>query len=38
MKTYRKIERFLAKHLGGRADGFDYALLGAQILPKGIGR
>ncbi len=38
MKTYRKIERFLAQHLGGRADGFDYALFGAQVLPKGIGR
>lgn len=31
--TFRKIERFLAKHLGGRADGFDYAVFGAQILP-----
>ncbi len=30
---FRKIERFLAEHLGGRADGFDYAVLGAQILP-----
>ena len=28
----RKIERFLAKHLGGRADGFDYAEFGAHIL------
>ena len=28
----RRIERFLAKHLGGRADGFDYAVLGAHIL------
>jgi len=38
MKTYRKIERFLAKNLGGRADGFDYALFGAQVLPKWIGQ
>ncbi|WP_370402066.1 S9 family peptidase [Sulfitobacter sp. JB4-11] len=30
---FRKIERFLARELGGRADGFDYAVLGAQILP-----
>ena len=29
----RRIERFLAEHLGGRADGFDYAVLGAHILP-----
>ncbi len=38
MKTYRRMERFLANHLGGRADGFDYALFGAQVLPKGIGK
>lgn len=31
--TFRKIERFLATHLGGRADGFDYAVFGAQVLP-----
>lgn len=31
--AYRRMERFLATHLGGRADGFDYAVLGAQILP-----
>lgn len=31
---YRDIERFLAKHLGGRAGGFDYAILGAHILPE----
>ena len=31
---YRTIERFLAKELGGRADGFDYAVLGAMVLPK----
>ncbi len=31
--TTRKMERFLAKHLGGRADGFDYAVLGAHVLP-----
>ncbi|MEM7270872.1 MAG: prolyl oligopeptidase family serine peptidase, partial [Pseudomonadota bacterium] len=31
--AYRKIERFLAEHLGGRADGFDYAVLGAHVLP-----
>lgn len=30
--AYRRMERFLAKHLGGRADGFDYAVLGAHIL------
>ena len=30
----RKMERFLAKHLGGRADGFDYAILGAHVLDK----
>ncbi|MCY6379561.1 alpha/beta hydrolase family protein [Hoeflea prorocentri] len=30
---FRQIERFLARHLGGRADGFDYAVLGAQIIP-----
>ena len=38
MRTYRKIEVFLAKHLGGRADGFDYALFGADVLPKSIRR
>ena len=31
--AHRRIERFLAKHLGGRADGFDYAVLGAHVLP-----
>ncbi len=30
--TARIMERFLAKHLGGRADGFDYAETGAHIL------
>lgn len=30
--AYRRMERFLATHLGGRADGFDYAVLGAHIL------
>ncbi len=30
---FREIERFLATHLGGRADGFDHAVLGAQVLP-----
>lgn len=30
--SMRKIERFLAKHLGGRADGFDYAVTGAHLL------
>jgi dipeptidyl aminopeptidase/acylaminoacyl peptidase len=30
--AYRRMERFLAKHLGGRADGFDYSVLGAHIL------
>lgn len=30
----RRIERFLATHLGGRADGFDYAVVGAHILPQ----
>lgn len=30
--TFRRMERFLAMHLGGRADGFDYAVLGAHIL------
>ena len=30
---FRQIERFLAQHLGGRADGFDYAVLGARIIP-----
>jgi len=30
--TSRVMERFLAKHLGGRADGFDYAETGAHIL------
>ncbi|MEP4928676.1 MAG: prolyl oligopeptidase family serine peptidase, partial [Hyphomicrobiales bacterium] len=30
--AYRRMERFLAKHLGGRADGFDYAVLGAHVL------
>jgi len=33
MLMHRKIERFLATHLGGRADGFDYGILGAQIIP-----
>jgi len=33
MMMHRRIERFLAQHLGGRADGFDYAVLGAQIIP-----
>jgi len=31
--AYRRMERFLATHLGGRADGFDYAVLGAHVLP-----
>lgn len=31
--AHRRMERFLAKHLGGRADGFDYAVLGAHLLP-----
>lgn len=31
--TFRKMERFLAKNLGGRADGFDYAVVGAYIIP-----
>ena len=31
--AFRHIERFLARELGGRADGFDYAVLGAQVLP-----
>lgn len=31
--AYRRMERFLATHLGGRADGFDYAVLGAYIIP-----
>jgi dipeptidyl aminopeptidase/acylaminoacyl peptidase len=31
--AYRRMERFLAEHLGGRASGFDYAVLGAYILP-----
>lgn len=31
--AHRRIERFLAEHLGGRADGFDYAVLGAYVLP-----
>ena len=31
--AYRRMERFLATHLGGRAHGFDYAVLGAHILP-----
>ncbi len=30
--AFRRMERFLARHLGGRADGFDYAVLGAHIL------
>lgn len=30
--AYRRMERFLAEHLGGRADGFDYSFLGAHIL------
>lgn len=30
----RQIERFLATHLGGRADGFDYAVLGAHIISQ----
>jgi len=30
----RRIERFLATHIGGRADGFDYAVLGAHIIPQ----
>ncbi|MCR9137100.1 MAG: S9 family peptidase [Alphaproteobacteria bacterium] len=30
----RRIERFLAAHIGGRADGFDYAVLGAHIIPQ----
>ncbi|MEM9580727.1 MAG: S9 family peptidase [Pseudomonadota bacterium] len=33
MIMHRKIERFLATHLGGRADGFDYGVLGAYIIP-----
>lgn len=31
--AYRRMERFLATHLGGRADGFDYGVLGAHVLP-----
>jgi len=31
---YRHIERFFAKHLGGRAGGFDTAILGAHLLPE----
>lgn len=31
--AFRRMERFLATHLGGRADGFDYAVLGAYIIP-----
>ncbi len=31
--AHRRMERFLATHLGGRADGFDYAVLGAHVLP-----
>ncbi|MDJ0614887.1 MAG: prolyl oligopeptidase family serine peptidase [Rhizobiaceae bacterium] len=31
---YHDIERFFAKHLGGRAGGFDYAILGAHLLPE----
>lgn len=30
----RRIERFLATHIGGRADGFDYAVVGAHIIPQ----
>lgn len=30
--AHRRMERFLAKHLGGRADGFDYSVLGAHVL------
>ena len=33
MIAFRRMERFLATHLGGRADGFDYAVLGAHVLP-----
>ncbi len=33
MLMFRRIERFLARQLGGRADGFDYAVLGAQVIP-----
>jgi len=38
LKVNRRIERFLAEELGGRADGFDYAVVGADILPAGIGK
>ena len=38
LKVNRRIERFLATHLGGRADGFDYAVLGADILRGCVGR
>lgn len=30
----RRVERFLAEHLGGRADGFDYTIPGAYIIPE----
>ena len=33
LQNARRMERFLATHLGGRADGFDYAVLGASIIP-----
>ncbi len=32
--AFRKMERFLATHLGGRADGFDYGVLGAHLLGR----
>ena len=31
MIYHRKMEDFLAKHLGGRSNGFDYYQLGALI-------
>jgi hypothetical protein len=30
----RDVEHFFAKNLGGRAGGYDYAILGAHILPE----
>lgn len=38
LRVRRKMMRFLAEHLGGRADGFDYAVLGADVLPSWIGQ
>ena len=34
IRMMRRIERFFARHLGGRAHGYDYAVLGASIIPK----